>query len=145
MLKNLKLTYDEKIVSVLETKIEQQQRIKYRILDKLKDLTTKIETGEELPEKEQDLFQFSIMRKVIYLKDEAIKNYLWDAASSLRSIENNFKGQYLGEVEIQLEPTLKNFRYLLSIYINKKNIDIDSKNFLIAILRDLTIENILDK
>lgn len=85
------------------------------------------------------------MRKVIYLKDEAIKNYLWDAASSLRSIENNFKGQYLGEVEIQLEPTLKNFRYLLSIYINKKNIDIDSKNFLIAILRDLTIENILDK
>ncbi len=93
----------------------------------------------------EDLFQFSIMRKVIYSKDEAIKNYLWDAASSLRSIENNFKGQYLGEGEIQLEPTLKNFRYLLSIYINKKNIDIDSKNFLIAILRDLTIENILDK
>lgn len=93
----------------------------------------------------EDLFQFSIMRKVIYAKDEAIKNYLWDAASSLRSIENNFKGQYLGEGEIQLEPTLKNFRYLLSIYINKKNINIDSKNFLIAILRDLTIENILDK
>ncbi len=93
----------------------------------------------------EDLFQFSIMRKVIYSKDEAIKNYLWDAASSLRSIENNFKCQYLGEGEIQLEPTLKNFRYLLSIYINKKNIDIDSKNFLIAILRDLTIENILDK
>jgi hypothetical protein len=85
------------------------------------------------------------MRKVIYSKDEAVKNYLWDAASSLRSIENNFKGQYLSEGEIQLEPTLKNFRYLLSIYINKKNVDIDSKNFLIAILRDLTIENILDK
>lgn len=87
----------------------------------------------------------NLLNKVTNLKDEAVKNYLWDAASSLRSIENNFKGQYLGEGEIQLEPTLENFRYLLIVYINRINTNIDSKNFLITILRDLTIENILDK
>lgn len=40
------------------------------------------------------------MNKIINIVTEhksiAVKNYLFEAASCLRSIENNFKGQYLG-------------------------------------------------
>ena len=45
---------DSKILSIIETEEQNKQRMKLRILEKLKDLTNKIETGEELPHQEQD-------------------------------------------------------------------------------------------
>ena len=65
---------DEKIVAVLESKIEQQQRIKSRILEKLKDLTTKIETGEELPEKEQD---YELLSEINDQLEEILNNWYY--------------------------------------------------------------------
>jgi hypothetical protein len=86
----------------------------------------------------------NLIDKVIDLKIVAIERLLWEAAASLRSIENNFKNQYLRDGEYPLEPNLVNFIILLRLYIKRTN-DIESKKFLISILRDLTIINILDK
>ena len=88
------------------------------------------------------------MNKIINIVTEhksiAVKNYLYEAASCLRSIENNFKGQYLGEGEEQLEATEENFIKLLVYHINR-NMDQKNKLFLIQILRDIKIKNLLDK
>ena len=60
-----------------------------------------------------------IINITIEYKNIAVKNCLFEAASCLRSIENNFKGQYLGDGEEQLEATEENFIKLLVYHINR--------------------------
>jgi len=80
-----------------------------------------------------------IIELVVTIKSNAVKLQLWDAASSLRSIENTFKGQF---GEISQNPKIENLIILLQRYINT-NICDDSKNYLKSCLRDLKINGLL--
>jgi len=65
---------DSKILSVIETEQENKQRMKLSILKQLKDLTTKIETGEELPHKEQD---YELLSEIDDSLEEILNNWYY--------------------------------------------------------------------
>ena len=65
---------DSKIVSIIETEAENKQRMKLRILEKLKDLTSKIETGEELPHQEQD---YHLLSEIDDRLEEILNNWYY--------------------------------------------------------------------
>lgn len=65
---------DSKILSIIETEEQNKQRIKLRILEKLKDLTTKIETGEELPHLEQD---YKLLSDIDDRLEEVLNNWYY--------------------------------------------------------------------
>lgn len=80
-----------------------------------------------------------IIDLVITIKSDAVKLQIWDAASSLRSIENTFKGKF---GEISQNPTIESLSMLLQRYIDS-NIDEESKDYLKSHLRDLKINELL--
>lgn len=65
---------DSKILSVIETEQENKQRMKLSILKQLKDLTTKIETGEELPHGEQD---YELLSEIDDSLEEILNNWYY--------------------------------------------------------------------
>ena len=65
---------DAKIVSIIETEEQNKQRMKLRILEKLKDLTSKIETGEELPHQEQD---YHLLSEIDDRLEEILNNWYY--------------------------------------------------------------------
>lgn len=65
---------DSKILSVIETEQENKQKMKLSILKQLKDLTTKIETGEELPHKEQD---YKLLSEIDDSLEEILNNWYY--------------------------------------------------------------------
>ena len=65
---------DTKILSVIETEQENKQRMKLSILKQLKDLTTKIETGEELPHGEQD---YELLSDIDDSLEEILNNWYY--------------------------------------------------------------------
>ena len=80
-----------------------------------------------------------IIDLVITMKIDAVKLQIFEAASSLRSIENTFKGQF---GEMSQNPTVDNLSMLLQRYIDT-NISEESRSYLKGILRDLKIDNLL--
>jgi hypothetical protein len=80
-----------------------------------------------------------IIELVIKMKSGAVKLQLFDAASTLRSIENTFKGQF---GEISQNPTIENLSMLLKRYIDT-NIDEEAKAYLKSSLRELNINQLL--
>ena len=70
-------------------------------------------------------------------KDKSVKLQIFEVASVLRSIENIFKGQFVFPEE-QIEVTVENFISLLNFHIDKSN-SVESKSYLISILRDFKI------
>lgn len=80
-----------------------------------------------------------IIDLVITMKIDAVKLQIFEAASSLRSIENTFKGQF---GEMSQNPTVDNLSMLLQRYIDT-NISEESRSYLKGVLRDLKIDNLL--
>lgn len=79
-----------------------------------------------------------IIDYTITAKNGAVKLQIFEAASSLRSIENTFKGQF---GEMSQNPTIENLSMLLKQYIDRTNGE--SKAYLKGVLRDLKIDNLL--